>query len=587
MGEASIIRRLVISRFRGIEEFDWLPTSGTNLILGGGDVGKTTVLEAVGLLLSPSNSAVVTEADYWLRDSSKDFVIEATMHLPAETGINAQQNVALPWQWNGAEAVLPEVAGNVDDLPMANDPVYRVRVRGTAELELVWEIVHPHEETTHFSSALRRKIGLVRLATEDRNDRDLRLVFGSALDRLFNDNTLRPKIGKKIAGLDLNDAIGAAGLETLDKLDKELVKAALPSGLALGLTSTQGLSIGALIGLLAKKGDVSLPLSSWGAGTRRMASLEIASLTEQEPSVLTIDEVERGLEPYRLRKLLKVVMEQGRQTLVTTHSPVAIASTTDAQLWFMDEAGKIGPLDRAKIGQQQTRDPETFLARVPVIAEGPTEKGLLNYLLEKALKGDPLDHGIRVCDGQGNEAVLGLLETLCKAGLKIGGLVDNEGKFGGRWGELKVELGDRLFQWEAGCTEEAIIAAIDDDKLPELAKDENGAFDGYRLRTLATRLGLKEKSLEAINAKLAESGETLRALIVAAASASTAGAPPEDAKEWKAHGRSWFKSEEGGKELAKKMVALGAWGTLEPQLRPLINAILGAAGRPALEKLDL
>jgi putative ATP-dependent endonuclease of the OLD family len=70
------------------------------------------------------------------------------------------------------------------------------------------------------------------------------------------------------------------GKEALASLDKELKSAALPHGVKLGLTTSQGLSIGALIGILANKDGVPLPLASCGAGTRRMTALEIACYGE-------------------------------------------------------------------------------------------------------------------------------------------------------------------------------------------------------------------------------------------------------------------------------------------------------------------
>jgi ABC-type lipoprotein export system ATPase subunit len=33
--------------------------------LGGGNVGKSTLLEAIALLLSPTNSYTLADADYW------------------------------------------------------------------------------------------------------------------------------------------------------------------------------------------------------------------------------------------------------------------------------------------------------------------------------------------------------------------------------------------------------------------------------------------------------------------------------------------------------------------------------------------
>ena len=86
MTTTAVIRKLTIQRFRGLAKFDWHPQPGMNVVLGGGDVGKTTVLEAIALLLSPSNATVVSESDYWQRDSTQEFVIEAVMTLQEATG---------------------------------------------------------------------------------------------------------------------------------------------------------------------------------------------------------------------------------------------------------------------------------------------------------------------------------------------------------------------------------------------------------------------------------------------------------------------------------------------------------------------
>ena len=96
MSATAAIRKLTIQRFRGIEKFSWRPEPGMNVILGGGDVGKTTVLEAIALLLSPSNASVLSESDYWQRDSTQEFVIEAVMietqrgHAALDAGIEAR-----------------------------------------------------------------------------------------------------------------------------------------------------------------------------------------------------------------------------------------------------------------------------------------------------------------------------------------------------------------------------------------------------------------------------------------------------------------------------------------------------------------
>jgi putative ATP-dependent endonuclease of OLD family len=380
-------------------------------------------------------------------------------------------------------------------------------------------------------------------------------------------------------------SLGADGIKTLGLLNDRLKKAALPNGIKLGLTSSQGLSIGALIGLLADREGIMLPLASWGAGTRRMAALEIASATQSDSSITVIDEIERGLEPYRLRQLLGILNSDFGQSFVTTHSSVAIQCSTSATLWYLDNGGQLGELPRSKVEMQQRRDPETFLAKLAVIAEGDTEAGFLNRLLELAFGANPLDSGVRVCVGQGNQQTLGLLEALNAAKLVFASIVDDEGKDKGRWAALKGVMGTRLLQWSAGCTEGVVIGAINDDKVVELLKDATGAFNGVRLRTLAVRLGIQDKSLPSIETALKAKGLTLKQLIIEAASGSTVGAPTDDEKEWKSHGKSWFKSLEGGRELADRMIGLDAWPPLSATVLPLLNAILTIVGRGQITNL--
>jgi hypothetical protein len=48
------------------------------------------------------------------------------------------------------------------------EPVYRLRVRGTEDLELAYEIVQPDGTADTLSTGFRRRIGLVRLGGDDR-----------------------------------------------------------------------------------------------------------------------------------------------------------------------------------------------------------------------------------------------------------------------------------------------------------------------------------------------------------------------------------------------------------------------------------
>jgi putative ATP-dependent endonuclease of the OLD family len=299
---APTIHRLSIDRFRSLKSFRWLPAKGVNVILGGGDVGKTTILDTIGLLLSPTNPSIVPDTDYHARKDRDGFVIEGVVSLPTETGISQLLKPSWPWDWNGTEPVVPNIS---DDEGIAhNEPVYRLRVRGTEDLELAYEIVQPDGSTDAFPVALRRQIGLVRLGGDDRNDRDLRFVQGSALDRLLSDKALRSRLANELAETDVTKGLSESAKQALKALDQSFSEKALPNGLDLAITGGPGLSIMALIGLTAMRDGIPLPLSSWGAGTRRLAALAIAEQNQGAFPITLVDEIERGLEPYRQRLLM-------------------------------------------------------------------------------------------------------------------------------------------------------------------------------------------------------------------------------------------------------------------------------------------
>ncbi len=221
-----------------------------------------------------------------------------------------------------------------------------------------------------------------------------------------------------------------------------------------------------------------------------------------------------------------------------------------------------------------------------MIAEGRTEVGFLQHLLFRALNADPLDLGIRVSEGQGNRQTLDLLSALTSSGLLFAGLADNEGDNPVRWAGLKETMGATLLQWVEGCTEEAVITQIPDERLDEIIGGVDHERRGDRLRTLADRVGIIERDLQSINSALELMGKDIRTLIIEAASGSRDGAPEGDNGKWKSHGRVWFKSVEGGRELANQMIALGAWPALRPTVLPLLNAILSSVDIEPIDDLN-
>jgi putative ATP-dependent endonuclease of OLD family len=123
-----------------------------------------------------------------------------------------------------------------------------------------------------------------------------------------------------LAKSDVAEQLGPEGKAALSALDTVFKKKNLPDELNLAITGGQGLSISALIGLTADRDGVQLPLASWGAGTRRFAALTIAEQNQGDAPITIVDEVERGLEPYRQRLLMGNLLAGASQVFLTTHS---------------------------------------------------------------------------------------------------------------------------------------------------------------------------------------------------------------------------------------------------------------------------
>jgi putative ATP-dependent endonuclease of the OLD family len=572
---ATAIYHLAIERFRGIKTLSWRPEKGLNVILGGGDVGKTTILDAIALLLNPTNFSNLLDTDYYLRDVDAGFEIEAILSLPSNSGVNNQFKPSWPWEWNGTEARVPSPDPGA---AKTGEPVYRLRVRGTEDLDLAYEIVQPDGTADSLSVTLRRSIGLVRLGGDDRNDRDLRLVQGSALDRLLSDKGLRSRMASELAKTDVKENLTPDKKKVLEELDKTFKKQSLPDSLDLSITGGQGPSIAALVGLTAHRAGVPLPLASWGAGTRRLSALAIAEQNQGESPVALLDEVERGLEPYRQRALVEKLQARNSQVFVTTHSPSAISAAAKAALWYVDHAGNIGLLDAVKTARHRRTDPDTFLSRLAIIAEGVTEVGFVRALLEKAIGPSLQQYGIHVSDGGGHETTLDLLEALAKGGLRFGGFADNENKHPTRWGAVAAGLGGLLFRWPSGTVEQNIIAAVPVEKLEVFLTDPENDKTGLRLRTLADRLGLLDKDFPSIKAKATD----LKALIIEAALGTVPADKTAEKRIYHGHGQAWFKTISGGRELAAKVFSFGLWPTFRPQFLPFCNAVRKAVDIPEI-----
>ena len=566
------IQFLKIERFRGIEHLEWRPCSGLNVIVGPGDTCKTTILEAISLLFSPAPNTVISEFDYFKRDASKGFTIEAVLAV-GDGGVLKGDKFPLPpmrgWL-NGQLTELPDEDGA--------EAVLLCRLSGTPDFECIYEVIGADDQTVApLTRGFRQRIGMLRLGVGDRGDRDLRLVQGGALDRFMEGQQLRQTILQAVVKTRIYDQLGDEPKETLQQIEDQFTKKSLPHPIRLGLVGTPGVSLAASVGLTVGTDDqTALPLTSWGTGTRRLASLEIASLLTNWVALAVVDEPEAGLEPYRQRAFVHDLHHGGkRQAFVTTHSPATLATgvTVGSLVWRINATAPpswdvtknevnhssvtaahrnshvLTALESAEIRELLKTQPEVVFARLPVVCEGKTEEGFISRLFAYKFGDTFSARGIFCADGAGHDRALPICQKLIEAGFVIGAVSDDEGRKSGRWAEVE-KLGI-LLRWDDGASmEKAILSALPDSMLPAVvtwASELSGREEKHHLAELREALGVEDKTKTA-EQYFAERGRAafLSGLVQAAC-------PPRQGQK---KARGWFKTFDGGYLLADKILAV-------------------------------
>lgn len=410
------IRHLKIENFRGISSLDWTLGHSFCCLIGAGDAGKSTVLDAVEAALS-SRWFTFTEPDFLACDTAQSIVVEATVGELSKALKSDERFGLFIRGWT--------VAGALRDEPEADDePVLTVRLTVDATMEPVWELVCDRtSDTRTLSNRDRALFGLVRLAGEDA--RHLGWGQGSVLSRLTGD--------AKEASSKLAEAYRTARASAkLDEIKSLTDAATLAEGFAKGLGAyvqgsygpglelgRSGLSSGSIA-----LHDAGVPLRLAGLGTRRLATLAIQKSAISEGAIVLVDEIEHGLEPHRIiGAISQLKADQAKaiteakpvgQVLMTTHSDVALGEVDATSLRVVQVSR---PTREVLIRQPAVPDPirallrhapRALFARRILVCEGNTELGLLLGVRENwppRHEGRPIEQvGSAIADGNGAEA---------------------------------------------------------------------------------------------------------------------------------------------------------------------------------------
>jgi hypothetical protein len=457
---------LWVKNFRGIRELHWYPNQGVNCLIGPGDSCKTTILDAIDLLLAERQNVTFDDLDFYdanpvnairivacIADLPRDYLREDRYGLYL-AGWNSTTR-----SWNSE----PAESGGYH-------PALTLELTVDETLEPAWSIYvgsAPEDKSKRVRFADRKEMAPARLGAYA--DRHLSWGRGSALQRIgqhpeklpaqLNEllRSARDTFAVKSAATfsDIIEAVSpdikGLGVHVRDKLTANLDHTSFSmnaSGVALH--------------------DGNVPFRCMGTGSARLAVAALQSAESAQRQFLLVDEIEYGLEPHRISLLvshLRKRVEASGQVFLTTHSTSVLREVRFGEGFVCrrDATGKVevkaaaatanAPLE----AKRYVRDlGEALLTRSVLVCEGQTEVALLKGYAE-GTDNHFQRLNVTVIDG-GGSSTPGAALHFATLGYRTALLTDSDSPLSPACvGSLKA-AGIPHFEWGDGrCTEQELF----------------------------------------------------------------------------------------------------------------------------------
>ena len=474
--EMAKLRIVDISGFRGIKKLTWLPQPGVNALIGPGDSCKSTILEAIDWCLGTRRTLPVTYADFFRMDSKSPLRIVATVgDLPTQLLSITKFGEC----FRGFKAGCPTLE---EEPKTGYETVIQIVLKVEEDLEPEWFIPKEDgndDDVIKLPWEARKAIAPLRIGTSASHHLTWRR--GSALSNATEGNV---SAGSSLSAAlyDARDAFANAPHSELQAAIELAMDGCKKFAVADIEKISAGLDIDAVFAgetCIALHDQDGIPLRRMGVGSVRLLSSALVS-SAKEDAITLVDELEYGLEPHRVIRLLHSLGTKEetpvRQVFVTTHSPIAVAELTTAQIWMVRGAGGIFTLTQPDVELQGTvrTYPNALLSRKVLVCEGASEVGIMRGLDRFAnegnsqlLPGGLLLHGVALVDGRGSSAPANAL-ALRRLGFPVALLRDSDvvkkkPKDKAKWDksaaaeESFVALQGKVFCWEDGYHTEAAV----------------------------------------------------------------------------------------------------------------------------------
>ncbi|MDZ4084211.1 MAG: AAA family ATPase [Bdellovibrionales bacterium] len=480
------IRCIEIRNFRSIRHLKWFPSAGFNCLIGPGDSGKSSILDAIDFCLGARRNIQFDDGDFFELDVARPILITITVGDLADSFKTV----------DGFGIFLrgyDDIFSDINDEPDIDlETVLSIRLRVESDLEPTWTLYSDRAETQaktrNLSWSERSLLAPTRIAMMTAYDLSWRK--GSVLNRLSEDRAEADAAMAKVN----REARAAFGEQANDQLKntREIVKAVAASvGIDVGndvkaLLDLESLSVGGAA--ISLHNSAGVPLRNLGTGSTRLLLASLQRRAAASSSIILLDELEYGLEPHRIVRLIGSLgakdSEPSMQVFVTTHSPVALRELSGDQVFVVRQSESGHEIDKVGTGDDAQGAirlyPEAFLASSVLVCEGATEVGFIRGIDQYFTSQGSISFSARgssLVDGKGSEA-LKRASSFRALGFRTALLRDDDVAVDAAAEKKFIAEGGSIFKWRAGNNlEDELFSSLDSSAVKALVQfviDESG-----------------------------------------------------------------------------------------------------------------
>ncbi len=544
------IRKIEIANFRGIKELTWCPTPGINCLIGPGDSGKSTVLDAIDFCLGARRTIQFTDADFHQLDVQNPIQVSVTLG-ELDDGLKNLEAYGLYVRGFDVES------GEVEDEPERDaETVLTVRLTVESDLEPVWSLFSERADaqgqTRNLSWSDRARLAPTRIGVMA--DYHLGWRRGSVLNRVSEERADTSAALAKAARV-ARAAFGDQAQDQLGETLKIVAATAKELGIPIGENIKAMLdahSVSFTAGTVSLHDEDGIPLRGLGIGSTRLLIAGLQRKAAAQSTVILIDELEQGLEPHRIIRLLgSLGAKESRpplQVFMTTHSPIALRELAGSQLFVLRPGERkhdvlaVGTKDDV---QSTVRlYPEAFLAPSVIICEGASEVGFVRGLDQHRVA-NGLDsivaHGTALvdCGGGDPRRPFERGKAFCSLGYRVAVLRDADQEPPEDIKLAFLDAGGAVFAWRDGRTlEDELFLSLSEPAVHRLISKAVELHGDQLVNDHIRSASNGERDLNSIQRETPLFQQT-RELLGRAARTRKAG---------------WFKSVTGMEEVAREIV---------------------------------